>query len=243
MDEQDDDAITDKVVGWILGIALSVAGLVMFNAVDSWHATRSAAVLEQIPERLAWWYENEGVAWLPMMFCFAPFLLVPGAFGVESRQLMPKLSGRHRLWLLAGLVASMTAGMGVYALLDGHGLGVATADGVRWLHDGAPRLQRQWSEATGVGVGCDLPDEDASPETDPPLTYTVRFPGERSAELSFRMDEDIGDWIARVEPIDERLRAAGVPRTDALYKECLTHYDQGLIPSDRARFLMILGVY
>lgn len=244
MDEQDEeDAVTDKALGWIIAVVLTVAGLIALNAVDNWHDARSARILEHFPERLAWWRDDRDGFWLPVIICFPPFLVIPGAFGAEWRQLMPKLSGRHRVWLLGGLVVSMIAALGAYALRNGHKLGVATADGVQWLHDGAPRLQRPWADATVVEVGCEAPDEDASSETDPPLTYTVRFPDDRSAELYFRTDEDIGDWIARVEPIDERLRAAGVARTDAIYKECLTHYSQGLIPIDRTRFFMILGVY
>ena len=244
MDDDHDSVIAEKLLGWLLSIAFAVAGILMLSALDNWHDTRSARILEQIPERLAWWRTDVDASWLPIVLCFAPFLIIPGAFGVQSRQLMPRLSQRHRVWLLSGLAGAMVLAMGAYAFLGGHGLGVATADGVRWLHDGVPRVQRPWSEATGVEVGCDFLDEDASSEAAPSLTSQVKFPDDRSARLSLRTtSEDMGDWIARVEPIDERLRAAGVPRSDSIYKECLTHYGEGLIPSERARFLMILGVY
>lgn len=46
---------------------------------------------------------------------------------------------------------------------------------------------------------------------------------------------DIGTWIPNLSRIDGALRAAKVPRRAEGDEACLTHYDEGLIPSEKAR--------
>lgn len=240
-DESPDQIITTKLIGVVLAFLLAVGGVLTIGWGDASVEPRMASFAEAFPGMITWWREDVGVLMIfGMALMMAPIAVIPGAFGVRWRQLMPKLSKRWRTVLVLGLAAAICANGIAYRLLGGRDIGVATIDRAEWLRNGAPFKEWRWAQATKVEGGCTTSRRRSGSDPSYHVDYRVRFPDGREARLAFRAD-DMAIWANSIQAIDEQLRAAGVRRFMTSDAECLTHYREILFEQDMATFKHVLG--
>jgi hypothetical protein len=241
-ERQDDEGhlIFHKIAGVVLAAILTIGGIAAIGWGDASVEPRMEAFARETPGMIFWWREDVG--WLFIVgiaLIFAPFVLVPGAFGVRFRRFLPTLRPRWRLVLVLGLAALISAEAVVYRSFGGRDVGVATIDGVRWLRDGALQDRWRWGQAIEITGGCSTYRKYSWSEPRYGVDYLVAFPGKRAARLSFRM-EDAASWASTLKPIDDKLTAAGVKRSMGGDAECLAHYQAGMVDSDRQNFQHVL---
>lgn len=241
-EENDDDGYqtVGKIVGVVLALLLTLCGIAATGWGDATVEPRMEAFAQETPGMILWWREDVGLLMvIGVMLVIAPLVLVPGAFGVRYRRLMPTLRPRWRAVLVAGLAVAIGAEAVAYRMLGGREIGVATADGVQWLRDGTPHDQWRWEQATEVSGGCVPARRSSQGAQRYTVEYLVAFPDDRQARLSFRM-EDAAAWARILKPIDDRLTAAGAPRAMARDADCLAHYQAGMDDGDQALFQQVL---
>lgn len=243
MTERRDDEghlIFQKIAGMALAAILTLGGIAAIGWGDVSVEPRMEAFARETPGMIVWWREDVG--WLPVVgigLIFAPIVLVPGAFGVRFRRLLPTLRPRWRLALVLGLAALIGIEAVAYRSFGGRDVGVATIDGVQWLRDGAPHDRWRWAQAIEITGGCSTYRKYSWSEPQYGVDYLVAFPGKREARLAFRM-EDAANWASTLKPIDDQLTAAGVRRSVKGDAECLAHYQAGMFDSDRQNFQHVL---
>ncbi|MFT4253083.1 MAG: hypothetical protein QM608_11410 [Caulobacter sp.] len=240
-DEEDDGSrIVQQIAGVVLAILLTLCGVAAMGWGDASVEPRMETVARETPGMILWWREDAG---LPMAIgvalIIAPLVLVPGAFGVRYRRFIPTLKPGWRAVLVLWLAAAIGAEAVVYRTLGGREIGVATADGVKWLRNGTTRDQWRWEQATAVSGGCTPAQRSSQAKRRYAVEYLVAFPDDRQARLSFRM-EDAAAWARILKPIDDRLTAAGVSRAMERDADCLTHYQAAMDDGDRALLRQVL---
>ncbi len=241
-EENDDDGYqtVGKIVGVVLALLLALCGIAATGWGDATVEPRMEAFARETPGMILWWREDVGLLMvIGVLLVIAPLALVPGAFGVSYRRLMPTLRPRWRVVLVAGLAIAIGAEAVAYRMLGGREIGVATMDGVQWLRDGTPHDQWRWEQATRVSGGCGADGRSSQSGRNYVVEYVVAFPDEREARLSFRM-EDAAAWVKTLKPIDDRLTAAGVDRAMARDADCLAHYQAAMNDGDQALFQQVL---
>lgn len=242
IERQEDEGhlIFEKIAGVALAAVLTIGAIVAIGWGDASVEPRMEASARATPDVIFWWREDVGVVIaLGIALVLAPIVLVPGAFGVRFRRILPTLRPRWRVALVLLLAAAIGAEAVAYRSLGGRDVGVATIDGVEWLRDGAPHDRWRWEQATEITGGCRTHRRYSWSEPSYGVEYLVSFPGKREARLSFRI-EDAATWASSVKPIDDKLTAAGVKRSMERDDECLAHYHKEMLDSDRATFGHVL---
>ncbi|MET3667938.1 hypothetical protein [Caulobacter sp. 1776] len=230
-----------KLLGTLIAIGLTAAGLAGLVGVQALLERRDTAILRTIPDVLVTWREPApGQFWIFLLIMLPPMLLIPGAFGVRGQSLTPVLPPAWRWRMVAIAAAFVAAGVGLEAAVNKPELVVATPFGAAWLRDGKPREHWSWGAATSVGVACAKTSPDDAREGQPALNYDVAFPSGREASL-IRDTKHLGPLLARLTPIDQSLRARAVPRFASVDAACLDHFDRGLAPAQRAALRTLLS--
>lgn len=235
-DEAEDDAAFARAGFLVAVLALALLAVAGATWIARAAKAREAAALEAIPDLLTSWPAEGGLG-VPDLSGFAVFppvvllaLLVRNRWNSWNGWAQT-WSPRAR-WILAGVAALVSAGLLITGLAGaGRDLGAATLSGVVWLHDGAPRGEARWGDATQVEITC----------WDDALTYDVAFPDGQVAPLGQGAGDDIGRWIDRLTIVDQSLRAYAVPRAREGEEACLRRYDEGLIPEEKARFRAVVA--
>ncbi len=233
MIEKDEADPLTKMSGVAFALLLIVGAIVALSWGDGSVEPRMEAAANQTPGMVAWWREdvNQLPLLLGIVLALSPMILVPGAFGVRSRQLLPMLRPRWRAALVAALAMMIAADGLAYRMLGGRDIGVATTEGATWLRNGLPRERWRWEQAIGVSGGCWTSRRNSLSEPTYGLNYLVHFPNGRDARLSFRI-QDVGPWASQVRVIDDRLTAAGVTRAMEDGAGCLAHYSESISKED-----------
>jgi hypothetical protein len=231
-------SFADKLTGGLVTIALVSGGLASLTLIQVLFEHRDARILRTIPDVLVTWREPPDL-FLPMMLIgIAPLILVPGFFGLNRAMTVFALRTRWRMVALAA--GAVAAGVAWGALAGRAEVGVATRFGAAWLYDGKPREHWSWGAATSVGAACVNQRDEATGKVTPQLNYDVAFPSGREANLA-RDAGDVRKLMGRLAPIDESLRARGVPRFVSTDEGCMAYYGRGLSPDEQARLRGLLG--
>ncbi|HWU13040.1 MAG TPA: hypothetical protein VN157_03415 [Caulobacter sp.] len=172
---------------------------------------------------------------------FAPLLLVPGAFGVKWRQIVPRLQPTHRWYLVLGLIATIALTHGINAAMTDRDVGVATNSEALWLRNGDVASRATWLNAATVEASCEMVQHRRQSDPQPVLRYEVHFPDGRVAPLSDRADADVAAWTDSLAPIDATLRAARIPREGTRDPACLEHYFERLGGATPGAYWSIMG--
>jgi hypothetical protein len=229
-----DDETGDKIIGFVIAGALALAQWPAFSAADALGERRMAAVANLFEDGRFFWAIDNSWSLPAVATCFLPFVLIPGAFGVQSRQLTPNLAPVWRWRLVLGLAAAAVLAHGLNAWQERRDLGVATASEAVWLRDGEVERRVTWAGATGVEVSCAMVQPRRG-QPYPSLSYDVAFDDGRAAPLARTVDADASAWLEAVAPIDAALRAARVARAVSVDPECLAAYADELGGGDVAR--------
>lgn len=230
-------SLAQRIGGWLLALALTAAFVVILGLVDQRNEARLAQAMAQTQGAVAGWRIEAPWGWLTIPVGLAPFLFVPGLFGVRAWRLHPSLGRRVRVPVLALLVLAMGATAGLVAAQSGRAQGVAGVDGVAWRRDGRIEQAMTWSQATGVRARCRTRNHSSRRE----LVYTVAFPNGRRARLSPNHAESGLAWMHRIEPVPDLLADARVPLRTEDMPDCIQAYASGLDEEDRAQFLRVIG--
>jgi hypothetical protein len=232
-------ATADKLLGALATVALVVIGLASLSFLQSLLERRDTATLASIPDVLVTWREG-GDLLMPMaLILFAPAVLMQAAFGADKRSLSPGGLLTRRV-LIGASVLCVAAGVGWGAVAGRQETAVATPFGISWLHDGKPREYWTWGAASDVGLGCAVTKDAKTGQVVHALNYDVTVPSGRIARL-VRDEAEIPKLIARLTPIDQSLRARGVPRFASVEAPCLQHYAKGLTPAEQAGLRTLLS--
>lgn len=227
-----------KALGVALAFGLTLLGLFGLNAVQTLLDRPNEAVVATIPDVLLLWREEEPSAyfWAFFLIAFPPLALIPGAFGVSHRQVLPLMSARRRWGIVAASAALVAAGVGVGGVFGRAEVAVATPFGVSWLKDGKPREYWSWGAATSIAAACVKGEKPGAFA----LNYDVAFPTGREAHLA-RPEDKIADLVPRLAVLDERLRASAVPRFVSVEPGCLEHVGRELAPAERETLRGVVG--
>lgn len=235
--------LAEKLAGVLVTAGLMVAGLFGLGVLDTWIARRDDMFLKTIPDVLISWREPSPLAfWAFILTLAVPALVVPGAFGLDSKSIPPALARRARMVAIGASAAAVAGGIAVAGLAARPELGVATPFGASWLVDGKAREHWSWGAATSVGVGCaSSPSQITGEAPTHALNYDVAFPSAAEARLA-RDTTDVRAWIAKMTPIDVNLRAREVPRFAAAEAACMTHFEKGLAEPEKAQLRTLIGL-
>lgn len=236
-----EQSLTAKLVGMLLAFGLTLVGGLGYALIQDLLARRDEAILRTIPDVLVSWREPAaGEVWTLLLVVVPPLLLIPGAFGVRYRQILPSLSPRGR-WRMVALAAALVAGgLALEAVVGKPELSLATPFGAAWLQDGKPREHWSWGAATAVGIGCVNAKRDNIREGQHSLNYDVAFPSGREARL-IRDTRDLGPLLLRLVEVDQSLRARAIPRFASVDDSCLRHFGQGLKPAEQAALRSLMS--
>lgn len=235
--------LVEKLAGVLVTAGLMVAGLFGLGVLDAWIARRDDLFLKTIPDVLVSWRDPSPLAfWAFILTLAVPALVVPGAFGLDSKAVPPGVARRARLVAVTASALAVAGGIGVAAFAARPELGLATPFGAAWLIDGKAREHWSWGAATSVGVGCSTtPSQITGEAPTHALNYDVTFPSSAEARLA-RDTTDLRAWLGKMTPIDESLRARKVPRFAAAEPACMAHFEKGLAEPDRARLRTLIGL-
>ena len=229
-----DDETGDKIIGFVIAGALALAQWPAFVAADALGERRMATVTNAFEDGRFFWNVHGDWSTPAIATLFLPFFLIPGAFGVRSRQLTPNLAPVWRWRLVLGLLAAAVLAHGLNAWQERRDLGVATASEAVWLRDGEVERRVTWAGATSVEVSCAMVQPRRG-QPYPSLDYEVFFDDGRTAPLARTVDADTDAWIEAVAPIDAALRAARIARAVSVDPECLAAYADKLAEADVPR--------
>lgn len=230
-------SLAQRIGGWLLALVLTIAFVIALGLVDRRNEARLAQAVAQTAGAVAGWRIEAPWGWLTIPVGLAPFLFVPGLFGVRGWRMHPSLGRRVRAPVLIALVATMGATTWLVGVESGRAQGVASVDGVTWRRDERIEQSRSWSQATGVHLRCWTRNHSSRRE----LIYEVTFPNGRRAKLSPDYRESGLAWMHRIEPVPDLLAAARVPLHTVDMPECVQAYAGGLDEEDRAQFLRVIG--
>ncbi|NQE63972.1 hypothetical protein [Caulobacter sp. RHG1] len=235
--------LVEKLAGVLVTAGLMVTGLFGLGVLDIWIARRDDMFLKTIPDVLVSWRDPSPLAfWAFILTLAVPALVVPGAFGLDARNVPPALARRARLVAIGASAAAVVGGIAVAGLAARPELGVATPFGAAWLIDGKAREHWSWGAATSVGVGCaTTPSEITGAAPTHALNYDVTFPSAAEARLA-RDTTDLRAWLGKMTPIDSSLRAREVPRFAAADAACMAHFEKDLAEPDKARLRTLIGL-
>jgi hypothetical protein len=227
-----------------LGIAVVVAiavAQIAFLAIVSGSTDQSLSDGAAQNGAILWWQTINGWMWPEIAACFVAYLVIPGAFGLRWRQLVPSLP-RGR-WGLVAAVAATIVVCDIGAVIYGREGGYASVAGATWTRNNAPVAHHAWSEVINVQVGCEMGGRRSGV---PYLVYSASFADGRQAPLSWTSgysrlskSNNLQTWVAAVEPIDAKLRdydrgTRHIMASAGDAPECLQHYaamvDAGWVP-------------
>lgn len=219
-----------KLLGWLLALAMAAAALAGFVLANMAGDARIALIVAREGGVASW---HEDGFWIAVAFVamLIPFVLIPGVFGVRSRQLLPAMP-RHRWKVVWALLAAQTAAMVFVGVFVGQDGGFSTSRDVAWFRGGKIVERHPLTSAEVVRTRCvmtyDKRDDRAKPPTRPMLDYTVQFAkpggGSRYARMDWsvkRRRATLVPWIQRLTLVDAAFRAAGVRREAQVDEACL----------------------
>lgn len=236
-----DDETGDKIVGWIATATLMLGQWPLFLIAD--------AVGDQRADTLARTWTSSRFLWdgdtnwsIPAnLTVLAPLILLPGAFGVKWRQIVPRLEPVSRWRLVLGLVLVIALAHGLNAFMTKRDLGVATEAEAVWTHNSQIVRRAAWPSAVAVEVSCEMVKHRRRADLEPSLNYRVRFADGRVAPLSRTVNQDTAAWTEALAPIDAVLRLAKVQREGIREPACLTAYAEKLEGAPPGAFWSIMG--
>jgi hypothetical protein len=238
-----DDDIFDQASGVLLTLALILGGLALLYLFWRDGNLRILAMLAARPDHLLHWRAEPGLTGWVWLAPFLPLAVLPGAWGLAWRQVVPKLPLNQRLALTVSLCGLIGLAALVEHLAYGHHIALATEAGPEWIQDGVVTDRLAWSQATRVMTSCiteTYRDRHGDISYIHHLNYDVAFPDQRVARLSPGWD-NARDWARAIGPIDDALRAAGVARFETHDAACLDHETDDLRAADAARFRGVMG--
>jgi len=238
-----DDDIFDQASGILLTLALVLGGLALLALFWRDGNLRVMAMLAARPDHLLHWRAEPGLTGWVWLAPFLPLAVLPGAWGLTWRQVVPKLPLNQRL----ALTFSLCGLIGLAALAEhlayGHHVALATEAGPEWIQYGVVTDRLAWSQATRVMTSCVTEERhtrrDETYYVHHP-NYDVAFPDQRVARLSPSGDHT-RDWVRAIAPIDDALRAAGVSRFETHDVECMDYHAGVLSEADAVRFRGVMG--
>jgi hypothetical protein len=229
-----DDETGDKIIGFVVSVALMLGQWPALSYADAQGARRMAAVTNAFEDGRFFWVVRDDWSAPAVFALLLPLALIPGAFGFQWRQLVPKLPPVWRWRLVLGVMVVIALAHGMSIWQASRDLGVATASEAVWLHDGEEERRLTWAGATGIDAACTM-IQPRRGEPYPRVDYDVFFDDGRSAPLAQTADADLSAWLVAVAPIDAALRDARIPRSAAADPECLKAYADRLGDEDVAR--------
>jgi hypothetical protein len=236
-----DDETGDKIIGWFVTAGLMLGQWPLFVIAEAMGDHRQQALTRTWSDALIFWDLDTGWAIPAIVTLFAPFVLLPGAFGVRRRQLLSKLKPAHRWNLVLGVFVAILLAHGLNAFMTRRDVGLATSAEAVWLHDGQAFSRTAWSQAATVEVSCEMVKRRHRTDLSPNLGYDVEFADGRAAPLSNRVDRDVAGWAKTIAPIDATLRAASIPRRGPRDPACLTAYAEKLEGAPQTAYWSIMG--
>jgi len=239
----EDEDIFDQASGLLLTMILVLGGLALLALFWRDGNLRVMGMLAARPDHLIHWRDEPALTGWVWLVPFLPLAVLPGAWGLAWRQVVPKLPLNQRLSLtfaLCGLIG--LAGL-VEHLAYGRRIALATEAGPEWIQDGVTVDRLAWSQATRVMTSCITEERHhrrGGRYYVHHLNYDVAFPDKRVARLSPGGDRTI-DWVRAIAPIDAALRAAGVSRFETHDADCMRARAERLDAVDYARFQGVMG--
>lgn len=242
--DPDDDDIFDQASGVLLTLMLVLGGLALLYVFWRDGNQRVMAMLAARPDALIYWRAEPALTGWVWLVPFLPLAVLPGAWGLRYRQIVPKLALNQRLALTFALSALIGLAALVEHLAYGHHLAVATEAGPEWIQDGVVVDRLAWSQATRVMTSCITEERYDSRHHETRYThhlnYDVAFPDKRVARLS-PGDYRTREWVPAIAPIDAALRAAGVSRFETHDAACVDAQAERLSEADAVRLRGVLG--
>jgi hypothetical protein len=241
---EDTTLSTDALLGWVLAVGIAVCGwlLAFWPFWGGGEAERQA--LAAFPQRIGAWSDDGDLAMIGLVAPFAPLLILPGAFGSTltilgvaparfAKPLISDQSWRVRCGLTGALAALVLFSALETRMTLGRHLGVAETAGVTWLKDGEVVERRPWTAARRIDTRCDVVRQRSTyPQSlKTRVGYAIAFDGHAPGDLSPGRNEAFPDWLARVAPLDARLRAAGIrSRGVDVDRRCIEALSASLTP-------------
>jgi hypothetical protein len=243
MYEDDDDDIFDQASGVLLTVMLVLGGLALLYLFWRDGNLRVMGMLAQRPDyRISWRAEPPLSGWV-WLVPFLPLAVLPGAWGLRWRQIVPKLALHQRIALTLALSGLIGLAALVEHLTYGHRVAIATEAGPEWIQDGVVTDRLAWSQAIRVMTSC-ITEERHSRRNGTyyvhHLNYDVAFPDRRVARLS-PDGVRTRDWVRAIWPIDQALRSAGVSRFETHDADCVAYHAGWLTAEDAEQLRGVLG--
>lgn len=240
---EDDDDIFDQASGVLLTVMLVLGGLALLYLFWRDGNLRVMGMLAERPDyRISWRAEPPVSGWV-WLVPFLPLAVLPGAWGLRWRQIVPKLALHQRIALTLALSGLIGLAALVEHLIYGHRVAIATEAGPEWIQDGVVTDRLAWSQATRVMTSCITEtryDRHGRITYVHHLNYDVAFPDRRVARLSPERLRT-RDWVRAIAPIDAALWAAGTSRFESHDADCVAEHMAWLSAEDAERLRSALG--